>query len=49
MAKSNVLSATRRGNLFILSEQIQLAQRMTDSGSVRNGLDFVYDGQPTPK
>ncbi len=34
MAKSNVLSATRRGNLLNLAEQIQLALRMTDSGSV---------------
>lgn len=49
MAKSNVLSATRRGNLFNLAEQIELALRMTDSVSVHNGLDLVYADQPTPE
>jgi len=40
MAKSNVLSAARRGNLFNLAEQIQLDLRMTDSVSVHVGYGF---------
>ncbi len=40
MAKSNVLYATRRGNLFNLAEQIELDLRMTDSVSVHIGYGF---------
>ena len=40
MAKSIVLSAIRRGNLFNLAEQIELDLRITDSVTVHIGFGF---------